>query len=678
MTLRATLFLLTAPAFAGPSLMPLPAHMSPGQGSLPIDQTFHVALAGRGDEARVHTAALRLVARLAAATGMPLDPALATDASKATLVIEWSDDGLPVQALGEDESYRLTVSSTQARLSARNPLGVLRGVETFLQLVSPDAKGFAIAAVAIDDRPRFPWRGFMMDSCRHFMPLDVVYRNLDGMSQVKLNVFHWHLSDEQGFRAESKIFPRLQGMGSDGLFYTQDQIRAVIAFARGRGIRVIPEFDMPGHSGSWLAGYPDLAASAGPFQIGRHFGEFTALMDPSKDSTYQFLDAFLGEMAGLFPDAFFHIGGDEVNDHDWKANPKIQDFIRANSLHDSQGLQAYFNKRIQTTLAKYGKRMEGWDEILNPDLPRNIVIQSWRGQKSLAEAARLGFQGILSHGYYLDLEDSAATHYAVDPLENETAGLTPEQTSRILGGEAALWTEFVSAETFDSRTWPRMAAVAERFWSPESATDADSMYTRLEAASRRLESTGLTHRSSYSKMLRRMAGDNPVEPLRALANATEPAKGYTRDFGPPYLQQTPLNRLVDASRPESVLGYDFGKLAKRIAAGRDPKDIAEARRLLTLWRDNDAALQPLIAASFLVHDDALLSKDLASVAATGLEALTAIERRRPRPAAWVKTNTATLEKMKKPRAEMMVSIVPGVEDLVEASGAPPPAARRQR
>ncbi len=678
MTLRFALLLLAAPAFASPSLMPLPAHISPGQGRLAIDQTFRVALAGRGDEARARGAALRLISRLAAATGMPLDPTLSSDTSKATLVIEWSEDGLPVQALGEDESYTLTVSASQARLKARNPLGVLRGIETFLQLVAPDAKGFAIAAVTIDDQPRFPWRGFMMDACRHFMPLDVVYRNLDGMSQVKLNVFHWHLSDEQGFRAESKIFPRLQGMGSDGLFYTQDQIRAVIAYARDRGIRVIPEFDMPGHSGSWLVGYPDLAASAGPFQIGRHFGEFTALMDPTKESTYQFLDAFLGEMAGLFPDEFFHIGGDEVNDHDWKANPKIQDFIRANSLHDSQGLQAYFNKRIEKTLAKYGKHMEGWDEILNPDLPRNIVIQSWRGQKSLADAARLGFQGLLSHGYYLDLEETAATHYAVDPLENETAGLTPEQKSRILGGEAALWTEFVSAETFDSRTWPRMAAIAERFWSPGSVTDVDSMYARLAVASRRLESTGLTHLSSYPKMLRRMAGENPVEPLRVLADATEPTKGYSRDFGPPYLQQTPLNRLVDASRPESMLGYEFGKLAKNVAANRDPKDIAEARRLLTLWRDNDAALQPLIAASFLVSDDAALSKDLATAATAGLEALTAIERRRQRPAAWVKTNTATLDKMKKPHAEMMVSIVPGVEALVAASGEKPPAARRKR
>src|SRR5579863_122357 len=188
MTLRFALFLLAATVFAGPSLMPLPAHLSPGQGRLAIDQTFHVALAGRGDEARARGAALRLISRLAAATGMPLDPALASDTSKATLVVEWSEDGLPVQALGEDESYTLTVSATQAHLKARTPLGVLRGIETFLQLVAPDAKGFSIAAVTIDDQPRFPWRGFMMDSCRHFMPLDVVYRNLDGMSQVKLNV----------------------------------------------------------------------------------------------------------------------------------------------------------------------------------------------------------------------------------------------------------------------------------------------------------------------------------------------------------------------------------------------------------------------------------------------------------------------------------------------------------
>ena len=178
----------------------------------------------------------------------------------------------PVQQLGEDESYRLEITPQQARLTAPNPLGVLRGLETFLQLVEPGPKAFQVPVVDIEDHPRFPWRGLHLDVSRHWMPLEVVKRNLDGMAAVKLNVFHWHLSDDQGFRVESKRFPKLQELGSDGLYYTQDQVREVIAYARDRGIRVVPEFDMPGHTTSWLVGYPELASAPGPYQIERQMG----------------------------------------------------------------------------------------------------------------------------------------------------------------------------------------------------------------------------------------------------------------------------------------------------------------------------------------------------------------------------------------------------------------------
>lgn len=658
---------LALPACAAPTLMPLPAKTTPGTGRLAITQNFRVALSGPSDEPRVHASALRLVSRLAAQTGMPLNPALEPDAAKATLVIAWSSDGLPVQALGEDESYHLTVDSNQARIQAPNALGALRGMETFLQLVEVDAQGFAISGVTVDDAPRFPWRGLMLDCSRHFMPLDVVLRNLDGMAALKLNVFHWHLSDDQGFRVESKHFPRLQQMGSDGLYYTQDQIRQVVAYARERGIRVIPEFDMPGHSLSWLVGYPELATSPGPFEIGRHWGGFEALMNPASEDTYRFLDSFLSEMAGLFPDEYFHIGGDEVNDKEWRNNPAIQSFIQTHALDGSRGLQAYFNKRIQVILAKYGKHMEGWDEILNPDLPRNIVIQSWRGQKSLAQASRLGFQGILSSGYYLDLMQTAARHYQVDPLTGETADLTDAEKARILGGEAAMWTEYVSPETVDSRIWPRLAAIAERLWSPANITDVADMYRRLAVMSYRLEAFGLQHNGNYAEMLRRIAGPAPVAPLRVLADATEPGKGYLRDSHH-YLQQTPLNRLVDAERPESDEARHFANLVDKIVAKPDPADIAEARHMLEAWKANDEAVQPVFAASFLASENAPLSHELAAVSATGLEALHAIEAHRVRPKSWIESNQNELEKMRKGRAEIIVPIIPAVEQLITASG----------
>ena len=268
-------------------------------------------------------------------------------------------------------------------------------------------------------------------------------------------------------------------MGSDGLFYTQDEVRDLIAYARERGIRVVPEFDMPGHSTAWFVGYPELASGPGPYQIERKWGVFDPAMDPTREETYKFLDTFIGEMAGLFPDQFFHIGGDEVNGKEWDANPKIQAFMHAHGLKDNNDLQAYFNQRVQKIVAKHGKTMLGWDEILRPDLPKSIAIQSWRGPDSLAQAAKQGYRGLLSSGYYVDLMWSAERHYLTEPLSGAAANLTPEEQKRILGGEACMWSEYVSPENIDSRIWPRTAAIAERLWSPQDVRDVNSMYQRL-------------------------------------------------------------------------------------------------------------------------------------------------------------------------------------------------------
>src|ERR1700677_250162 len=216
------------------------------------------------------------------------------------------------------------------------------------------------------------------------MPVDVIERTLDGMAAVKLNVFHWHLSEDQGFRMESRAFPKLTELGSDGLFYTQEQAREIIAYARERGIRVVPEFDMPGHSTAWFVGYPELASGPGPYQIERKWGVMDPAMDPTNEKTYKFLDEFIGEMTKVFPDHFFHIGGDEVNGKQWDANPKVQEFMRAHKLKSDQELQQYFTLQVQKIVSKRRKLMVGWDEILSPGMPEDIVIQSWRGQDSLA------------------------------------------------------------------------------------------------------------------------------------------------------------------------------------------------------------------------------------------------------------------------------------------------------
>src|SRR5216110_3225788 len=408
------------------NLMPLPANVQPGTGSLRVDSAFSVAFTGY-TEPRLERASERFLRQLARQTGLPL-ALKPSKTGKATFVIQTDHASKEIQEVGEDESYILDVSTASGRLRATTPLGTMHGLQTFLQLVDVSPDGFAVPAVTIQDKPRFPWRGLMIDSARHLIPLDVIHRNLDGMEAVKMNVFHWHLSENQGFRVESRKFPKLHEMGSDGLYYTQGEVRDVIAYARDRGIRVTPEFDMPGHSTAWFVGYPDLASAPGPYAVERKWGVFDPAMDPTKEHTYHFLDEFIGEMAKLFPDQCFHIGGDEVNGKQWDANPQIQAFMRAHGMKTNQDLQAYFNKRVQEIVSKHGKTMIGWDEILRPELPKSIVIQSWRGQESLAQAAKQGYRGLLSHGYYIDLMWPASQHYLVDPMSDAAASLSPEES----------------------------------------------------------------------------------------------------------------------------------------------------------------------------------------------------------------------------------------------------------
>ena len=660
--IKTAIFLLASSALFAqqPNVMPWPAKITIGPGTLAIQQSFRVAVSG-DQEPRVRNAATRFIARLELITGMPLAHTWAQNVSEATLVIQCDHAGDAIQNLGEEENYRLDVTSNQATLHAPNPLGAMHGLETFLQLVAIGSQGFAVPAVTIEDAPRFLWRGLHMDVARHWMPMEVMKRNIDGMAAVKLNVFHWHLSDDQGFRVESKRFPKLQEFGSDGNYYTQDQVREVIAYARDRGIRVVPEFDIPGHTTSWFVGYPELASAPGPYEIERRWGGFEPTMDPTKESTYQFLDAFIGEMTALFPDQFFHSGGDEVNPKQWDSNPRIQAFMREHSIADFHALQAYFNRRVETILAKYGKRMEGWDEILDPDLPKNIVIQSWRGRKSLADAARLGYAGLLSTGYYLDHMESAATLYGVDPLEAESAALTQAEKSRILGGEVAMWAEYVDAENVDSRIWPRAAAIAERFWSPQEIKDVASMYRRLDVVSRNLDWLGLTHNSSYDRMLGRLAGTASIAPLKILADVVTPATLGQRTRTHKYTQQTPLNRLVDAARPESATAREFAALV-------DKMDRPALRGWLELWRANDAKLQPVLANSFLLAEDAPVSEDLSRMGAIGIQALSYLDRGRRPARAWVKEQRAFLDEAGKLHQELRIAITPSIQKLVDRVG----------
>jgi hexosaminidase len=661
------------------TLMPMPANVRMGTGQLLIDPSFSVAITGHTD-VRLQRAVDRFLNDLRGQTGMlPLDMK-AADSLDATLVIQSGGGGKDIEELGEDESYQLDVSNSGAKLSAPTTLGIMHGLETFLQLVETNSDGFVVPAVAIEDKPRFPWRGLMIDVSRHFIPLDVLKRNLDGMAAVKLNVFHWHLSDNQGFRVQSKKFPKLHELGSDGLYYTQDEVQDLIGYAGDRGIRVVPEFDMPGHSTAWFVGYPELASGPGPYQIERQWGIFDPAIDPTQDRTYRFLDELIGEMTRLFPDQFFHIGGDEVNGKQWDANPKIQTFMRTHDLKNDQDLQAYFNKRVQQIVSKHGKTTLGWDEVLHPDLPKSIVIQSWRGQDSLAAAAKQGYRGLLSYGYYLDLIWPASRHYAVDPMSGAAASLTAEESQRILGGEACMWSEYVSPENIDSRIWPRAAAIAERLWSPQNVTDVNSMYQRLDEVSRRLDWLGLTHNSSYALMLRRIAGTDDISSLRVLADVVEPVKDYTREETAPAVptSATPLNRLVDAARPESATARRFGELVDALVAGKATRETkSEIGAMLRQWRDNQANLQPLLDRSFLLKEVTPLSQDLSALGGTGLNALDYLDRSEPAPDAWRVEQLTMIEQAKTQKAQLLLMVAPSVQKLVEISAGPtvPPPAK---
>ena len=647
------------------ALMPAPAKIQAGSGQWLVQPGLTISLSG-ADDPRVGGAAQRFVDHLSRATGIPLRYQTAS-ADKATIAIRCERSGDKVQKLGEDESYVLDVTESGAKLSAPNPLGVIHGLQTLLQLVGPAPQGFAAPAVHIEDAPRFPWRGLLLDACRHWMPVEVVKRTLDGMEAVKMNVLHFHLSEYQGFRVESKRFPKLQEMGSNGLYYTQDEIKDLIAYARDRGIRIMPEFDMPGHSQSWFVGYPELAAGPGPYEIEKRWGVFDPAMDPTKDSTYKFLDKFIGEMADLFPDEFFHLGGDEVNGKQWDANREIQQFKRAHGFKTNDDLQAYFNEHVVKIIQKYKKTPVGWDEVLHPDLPKDVVVQSWRGPESEAKAVQQGHRALLSHGYYLDLAEPAEKHYLVDPLSGDAGALSPEQQKMILGGEACMWSEMVTAENVDSRIWPRNAAIAERQWSPADVRDVDSMYRRLEVVSERLDTLGLTHHSALRTMQERLAPEN-VQSLRILGEVVEPAKGYARGSNPKHDADAPLNALPDSVPPESLAARKFSQLVDRIIAGNASADeLAYAHDLMDSWRTNHNRLSPALQ-SLPLAEDVPLSQDLSAVGTVGLQALEMLTNHSSAPAGWANQQITQLETMKNPQAELLLMVVPSVEKLVQAAG----------
>jgi hexosaminidase len=391
-------------------LMPLPAELKLGTGVFILDNSLTHEYSELSSP-RLARAVERFYSKLSSQTGMELG-----QGTNKTLILECSGSEKQYPALGDDESYTITVSEKEIVVKASEETGMIYALESLLQLARHEEGAWVVPALSMNDQPRYSWRGVMIDACRHWIPKEVILRNLEAMGTLKMNVFHWHLTEYQGFRVESQLFPKLHEMGSGGLFYSQKEIGEIVEFAADRGIRVVPEFDLPGHSTSWFVGYPELASAPGPYEIDTTYGVLDPALDPTREEVYSFLEGFFHEMTGLFPDAYYHIGGDEVNPVQWNSNSKIQAYMKEHALEDAHALQVYFNIRMQKILEDHGKKMMGWDEIIHPDLPKDgIVVQTWRDHGSLWESARTGNKAILSAGYYLDYKKPASYHYNVDP-----------------------------------------------------------------------------------------------------------------------------------------------------------------------------------------------------------------------------------------------------------------------
>eukprot|EP00741_Cyanophora_paradoxa_P002940 tig00000655_g2854.t1 len=561
------------------------------------------------------------------------------DGSKAELcgkeeVLHWASSPGSADA----EAYRLQISEDgDAFVVASSQLGALHGLESLYQVLAASVDvsngAFALPQLVIEDAPRFLYRGLLIDT--RFLPLETVLSVIDGLALCKMNVLHLHLSDDQGFRVESRAYPRLQEVS--GEHYTQEEVRHIVAYAAERGICVVPEIDVPGHSSAILAAYPELATRRGQYTASARTGIYDACLDPSLPETYEFLDGLFGEMASLFPSEMFHIGGDEVT-----------------GVHWDESERAFFNARLCGILAGHGKRAVGWDEVLHPRLPPGAVVQSWRGLDSLAEAAATGRPGILSCGYYLDHMRSAAWHARFDP----GACGAPAPRGAVLGGEACMWGELVDRTNIASRLWPRLAAIAERLWcgppergagegkgaGGEGSGEGESEPARDAALDARLAffrdrvlpPLGIDPRGELEAALERLLPGRPGgcpagAALREVAALVEPRGLHERTRERTWHRLTCAAlppRLVDCAQPESPLRSD----PEAGPALRAPlEELERTAAALTCWARLDPA--PLLAAAAEAADpaarDALaeaaaLAAAAASAAAAGLAALAAL------------------------------------------------------
>ncbi len=666
-----TLLILTqccalASSPANSALMPVPSSATLSAEKFYLTENFTVHCS-ESSSPRLNSYVIRIFDRLVGRTGL----FLSTD-YKSFRTVQNSSFKIIVSrtgklSVGEDESYALSISRDSIVLRTATDIGAMRGLETLLQLLNADERGYYFQGCVVNDTPRFVWRGLMIDVARHFMPIEVLHRNIDGMAAVKLNVLHLHLSDNQGFRVECKTYPKLHQLGSDSLFYTHEQIQEIQDYANDRGIRVIPEFDMPAHSTSWFVGYPELGSAPGPYSIERSWGVFNPVMNPARESTYVFLENVFKEMTQLFRDEYFHIGGDENNGKDWDASAEISKFKKEKNIASNHALQSYFIQRVSDLLTKYNKKIIGWEEILQEGTLKSTVIQTWLSEQSLANALKKGYQVVVSRGYYIDLMYSAESHYVNDPFPAGEV-LSESQKALILGGETTMWSEFVTPENVDSRIWPRSAAIAERFWSPQSVKDIDDMYRRLAVVSFHLEELGLTHEKNREMMIRRLVNNGDETAVRRLLDVVEPLEEYNRfDKGKEFTSYSSYGRIMDVAISDAALKQTVKSLVKRYLQTKTESSSDSLRTIFQLWKENHSEFLKAMTSSPILREMETLSADLSTVGTIGLECLQTLKLKKSLDRKLVEKYSAQLESAKQQRGQCELVIIEPVQQLLSST-----------
>jgi hexosaminidase len=440
--------------------------------------------------------------------------------------IRLTSSGAP-QATSE-EAYVLSVSEDGVVVRANSDAGAFRAVQTLLQLFPPEGGAESIPCVEIEDAPRFAWRGLMLDCARYFYPKESILAFIDLLAMHKFNVFHWHLTEDQGWRIEIKAFPRLTEVGAwrretvyghnrldgpgdgtrHGGFYSQKDVREIVTYAAERHITVVPEIELPGHAQAALASYPHLGCTEDPLEVSTHWGVHKNVFNAGKEEVFDFLERVLGEVLELFPSKWVHIGGDECPKDQWKTDQRCQQRIRDEGLADEDQLQSWFIRRIEKFLNDQGRSLVGWDEILQGGLAPNATVMSWRGEAGGIAAARAGHQVVMTpnKSVYFDYYqgDPAREPLAIGsllPLEKVyefepiPAELSEEEGQRVLGAQGNIWTEYMPTyQQVEYMTLPRAAALAEVLWSPKDSRDLESFKQRLAPLTARYDARGWMYR----------------------------------------------------------------------------------------------------------------------------------------------------------------------------------------